>query len=120
VEWESRQWDGRGGRDSNAFKADDSLRSFLFTLKNPDNIPARRFALKGEKRWAAISCKSEVGPNFDDMCVYDICSTCAASRFCHKSLGFAYTNNTGLGNNTVFTDSFHFQGKEIEFFEITE
>jgi hypothetical protein len=48
VEWESRtprrSWD-----DSNCWKWDDSLNSFLFTLKNPHNVPARRFALKNEK-----------------------------------------------------------------------
>jgi hypothetical protein len=44
VEWESRP--------SSYWKADDSLKSFLFTLKNPHNIPAMRFALKPEKRAA--------------------------------------------------------------------
>jgi hypothetical protein len=37
--------------DSNAMEqGDDSQRSFVFTLKNPHNIPARRFALKAEKK----------------------------------------------------------------------
>jgi hypothetical protein len=43
VEWDSRtpkyKWD------------DDSEKSFLFTLKNPHNIPARRFALKAVSRF---------------------------------------------------------------------
>jgi hypothetical protein len=46
VEWESRYGE----------KADPSLMSFLFTLKNPHNVPARRFALKAEKKNKAISC----------------------------------------------------------------
>jgi hypothetical protein len=39
-------------------KADASLKSFLFTLKNPHNVPARRFALKAEKKNEAINCFS--------------------------------------------------------------
>jgi hypothetical protein len=40
VEWEN----------DCTFKADASLKSFLFTLKNSHNVPARRFALKAEKK----------------------------------------------------------------------
>jgi hypothetical protein len=46
VEWDSTSW----------YKADASLKSFLFTLKNPQNIPGRRFALKAEKKKQAIYC----------------------------------------------------------------
>jgi hypothetical protein len=35
VEWESRDWH---------FKADDSLKSFRFTLKNPHNLSTRSFS----------------------------------------------------------------------------
>jgi hypothetical protein len=49
VEWES-------GDD--VWKADDSLKSFVFTLKNPHNIPARRFALKAERKQWTIICGS--------------------------------------------------------------
>jgi hypothetical protein len=48
VEWES-------GSD---FKADDSLKSFIFTLKNPHNIPAKRFALKTVRKHRALYCDS--------------------------------------------------------------
>jgi hypothetical protein len=47
------RWDS-----SNCLKADDSQKSFLFTLKNPHNIPARRFVLKAEHKHAAVSCYS--------------------------------------------------------------
>jgi hypothetical protein len=53
LEWESRT--PKSDRDvSNCWKADDSQESFLFTLKNPHNIPARRFALRAEKKHRAI------------------------------------------------------------------
>jgi hypothetical protein len=69
VKWESRVHDGKFGDENNCFKADNSLKSFLFTLKNPHNIPARRFALKAEKKHEAICCYSFRGPFFRDICV---------------------------------------------------
>jgi hypothetical protein len=42
VGWKSRD---RAPRT----RADPSLKSFIFTLKNPQNVPARRFALKAEE-----------------------------------------------------------------------
>jgi hypothetical protein len=32
------------------YKGDDSLRSFLFTLRNPHGVPPRKFALKAEEK----------------------------------------------------------------------
>jgi hypothetical protein len=32
------------------YKPDPSQKSFLFTLKNPHNVPRRRFASKAEKK----------------------------------------------------------------------
>jgi hypothetical protein len=37
-----------------SYKADHSLKSFVFTLKNPHNFPVRKFALKAEKKDRAI------------------------------------------------------------------
>jgi hypothetical protein len=52
VEWESLNFlDGD--------KADPSLKSFLFALNNPQNVPARKFALKAEKKKQAIHCFSD-------------------------------------------------------------
>jgi hypothetical protein len=117
VEWESRKWNGNG---NNCWKADDSQKSFLFTLKNPHNIPARRFALKAEKKQWAINCDSEHGPHFGcgaDIVVYDNCNANTSS---FTLLGYTYTNDTGLHNGVVLTGSQNFQVKEIEVFEITD
>jgi hypothetical protein len=46
VKWES----------GNKYKGDDSLRSFLFTLRNPHGVPPRKFALKAEEKHNAICC----------------------------------------------------------------
>jgi hypothetical protein len=59
MAWESRQWIEKY-ENGNICKADPSLKSFLFTLKNPDNVPARRFALKSEEKENAINCHSHV------------------------------------------------------------
>jgi hypothetical protein len=117
VEWESRiptsedVW-------SNCWKADPSLKSFLFTLKNPHNVPARRFALKAEKQDWAISCASYCGPDFGDIGVRDNCNANTDSST--RCFGTVYSNDTGLDAETFFTGSSDFQVKEIEVFEITK
>jgi hypothetical protein len=114
VEWESGDWHWR---------ADDSQKSFVFTLKNPRNIPARRFALKAEEKWQAIQCDSEWGPRFGDYCLcfcdIGVSDNCNASTLSCTLLGRTYTNDTGLSAAVVFTGSQYFQVKEIEVFEIT-
>jgi hypothetical protein len=106
VEWES-------GRK---YKADDSLKSFLFTLKNPHNISARRFALKTGEKNHAIVCHSERGPCFyNSIYVFDNCNRHDNSNI---SLGDAYINDTGLDVGYVLTGWEYFQVAEIEVFEI--
>jgi hypothetical protein len=95
----------------------DSQKSFLFTLKNPHNLPAMRFALKAEKKHQAIQCRSDCGPYFGGIFVYDDCN---ANTDSNTHLGSSYINDTGLQATMVFTGSARFQVKEIEVFEITE
>jgi hypothetical protein len=99
-------------------KADPSLKSFLFTLKNPHNVPARRFALKAEeKNYAAIYCHSNYGSCFGiDIFVLDDCN---ANTDSSTRLGDHYINDTGRNGDKFFTGSRKFQVKEIEVFEIT-
>jgi hypothetical protein len=111
VKWESLDW-------RNCSKADPSLKSFLFTLKNPRNVLARRFALKAEMKDEAIDCWSDWGPSFRDLSVSDNGNT--NTRSCTYDFGVSYTNDTGLDGKTVFTSSQYFQVKEIEVFEITD
>jgi hypothetical protein len=67
LKWESRT-------DLPYIKADPSLKRFVFTLKNPHNVPARRFALKDEeKNWAIISV-SDWSPCFPGIAVFDSCN----------------------------------------------
>jgi hypothetical protein len=121
LQWEARVWNGKEGDQSNVYKCDDSLKSFLFTLKNPHDIPARKFASKADQRHRAIGCWDNKGPYFGgavaDMRVSDGCNSSANS---HTDLGHMYTNDTGLDEDIVFTGSKDFQVREIEVFEITD
>jgi hypothetical protein len=105
------KWDSRPG-----YKADPSLKSFLFTLKNPHNVSARRFALKAEKKDEAIICYSGCGPHFGDI---GVSGNCNANTDSCTSLGNWYTNDTELDRKTFFAGSYHFQVKEIAVFKMT-
>jgi hypothetical protein len=118
VAWASPKWNGRSGTGDNRSKADPSLKSFLFTLKNPRNIPPRRFALQAKMKDKAIICRSDYGPDFYDISVWDNCNGDPDSYT--SDFGGVYTNDTGLAGKTFFTGSQHFQVKEIEVFEISE
>jgi hypothetical protein len=109
VEWES------GCRS----KADPSLKTFLFTLKNPHNAPARRFGLKAAQAGAAIWCNTEWGPSFG----YDIhvSNNCNANTNSYTYMfGVSYINDTGSDKNRFFTGSQSFQVREIEVFEVSD
>jgi hypothetical protein len=108
VEWESHM----GGK----FKADPSLMSFLFALKNPHNFPARTFALKADMKDYAIGCKSSGGPWFNGLCVSGNCNT----NDSWSRIDLSYTNDTGLDGTHVLTGSRMFTVKEIEVFEIAD
>jgi hypothetical protein len=107
-----------GWESSGKLKADPSLKSFLFTLNNPHNVPARRFALKAERKDWAILCSSDWGPNFGEIRVSDICN--ANTNSYAGAFGDNYTNNTGRDGKTFFTGSSTFKVKEIEVFEIMD
>jgi hypothetical protein len=118
VEWESRVYNGKTGKQNNSWKGDESRRSFLFTLKNPHKIGAKKFELKEEMKQKAIFCHFEVGPFFsNDIGVCDNCNEKSNNGTC---LGYAYENVTGLDKFVVFTGSENFQVKEIEIFEVMD
>jgi hypothetical protein len=112
VKWESRMVTGDG---TNCYKADQSLKSFLFTLKNPHNVPVRRFTLMPQKKDKAMFCDSGLGPCFSDIDVSDDCNAYTVSW---TEFGRSYTNATGVDGEMFFTGSKYFQVKEIEVFEI--
>jgi hypothetical protein len=108
VDWEYRLGNGKRGNENNWSKADDSQNSLLFTLKNPQNIPARRFVLKTEEKQQAICCDCTWGRRFGD---FSVSSNCNASTH----------GTTFVGKEkVVFTGSWEFQAEEIEVLEIVD
>jgi hypothetical protein len=97
-------------------KGDPSLKSFIFTLTNPHNVPPRKFSLKPEKGDWAISCYSQWGPSFRDISVRDNCHETTSSYT--LTFGSNYTNDAWRDGEVFFTGSKNFQVKEIEVFEI--
>jgi hypothetical protein len=118
VEWESVEWNGKSGAEHNGWKADPTLQSFLFSLRNPHNFPSRRFALKASEKARAIDCDSAWGPCFSDIGVFDGCN--ANNENYAANFGYVYTIDTGLDGFTFFAGSTYFTVKEIEVFEITD
>jgi hypothetical protein len=57
------------------WKCDDSLKTFLSTLKNLCNILAKKFALRADANEHAIYCYSAGDPEFDSMHVSGHCNT---------------------------------------------
>jgi hypothetical protein len=114
------------GDGSNTLKGDDSLRSFLFTLRNPHDIPPRKFVLRAERKQHAIYCDSGHGPAFgrtdswSDICVYDNCNR---NRDSYTHIGTRhgdrmYANDTSF--EYFFTGALNFIVNEIEVFEIAD
>jgi hypothetical protein len=68
------KWESLTGSYDERCKAGPSLKSFLFTLKNPHNFPARKFALKAEAKNFAIFRDFSRGPCFGGIWVSDHCN----------------------------------------------
>jgi hypothetical protein len=92
-------------------RSDESIQSFLFTLRNPDNVPARRFALKVEKKDRAIGYWFGLGPDVYEIRVFD-------KRKANANIGtskFHYsTDDTRLDENALFSGSQKLSVREIE------
>jgi hypothetical protein len=103
--------------DTYYYKRDSSAKSFLFTLKNPHNFPARVFPLKRDKY--AVFCYDGNGPCFGSDFLDDHLDLVVSDRQCSTvNFGSSGKNNTGLAGATFFTGSRDSKIKEIEVFEI--
>lgn len=113
LEWETP----RRARGYNGWKADDGMKSFLFTLRNPHNLAPRKFGLRPDGKERAYFCDAEWGPHFGDIMVSKECNS--GVSFAHN-FGSSYENTTGLMGETFFTGGSEFKVKRIEVFEIRE
>jgi hypothetical protein len=107
IPWESPFW-AKG-------RSDESGKSFLFTIKNPFNIPVTVFSQISGKS-SAIRVSSSLGPCFgeSDLLISDNCNTTANIS---GGLGRTYKNDSGVNGTFLLTGSENFIVKEIEVFE---
>jgi hypothetical protein len=104
-------WSSREGASS-----DPSLRSCIFTIKNPHNLAPRIFKLKQQEN--AIYNHLKYGPRFGDGMAADLW-VCGESFLANSSvLGMSYINNTGIEGSKVLAGSSCFSPNEIEVFEV--
>jgi hypothetical protein len=105
------EWENNCGN-----KRDDSLRSFLFTLRNPRGVPPRKFALKAEQ----CSLQSTFCPMFGGgcICVHDNCNENTNSTTSY--FGDEYDSVSGKLEGDFLSGAQKFTVKEIEVFEIAD
>jgi hypothetical protein len=104
-------WSSSGG-----WASDASLQSFVFTIKNPHNLPAQIFKQKKEEY--AIYDVSTHGPTFGSNHDFRVFDPFESATRNYSDLGNTYTNDTGIGANKVLTGESSFGIKEIEVFEV--
>ncbi len=102
-------WNSNGGCFQSAANA-----SFVFTLKNPHNIPPTRYSCKNPAN--ELYGHSNYGPTIggSDLLVADQANANNHSQ-CH--LGYSYNDTTGLAERT-FTGNKHFYVAEYEVFAL--
>jgi hypothetical protein len=100
----------------NNYVSDPSLTSFIFTLKNPHNLPAQIFKLKLAGN--AICGSGSYGPTFGGGHDLHICDQSRTSNGSYSNLGHSYINKTGIAQNQVLTGAREFTVGEIEVFEL--
>jgi hypothetical protein len=99
-------------------KVDDSLRTFLFALRNPRGIPSRTFTLKAGKQQSAVYCTSTCCAAFGDIFVHN-----DYNKNSHIRTG-NWRSNSASANDTACEGFLRgaewFTVKEIEAFEIAD
>jgi hypothetical protein len=108
-------WDGTG-----QYKADTSLQSFIFTVRNPSNTAPRRFALKSNRAQYAIYCSPSYGPTFGAGQDFYVTFPGNGSASVSTNLGSSYNNDTGHPGNSFLAGNSSFLIKKLEVFEVSE
>jgi small GTP-binding protein len=98
-------------------KSDPTSDGFLFTLKNPHNLPPQRFRLTRGQQSSAIKVSSRICSCFGDDDLF-ICGGCDANPSHSRGFGSTYENTTGIDGRLVFAGSDTFIVDEIEVYWI--
>jgi hypothetical protein len=101
------EWDST----TNNSKKDESMGTFLFTLKNPHGLDPIRFGLKAGGS-SAIYCRSDrLAFGGHDIYVSDNCSTNTSN---YARVGISFENNTKIDSQVLFDGALYFTVDEIE------
>jgi hypothetical protein len=101
---------------TNGYLADPTRQSFVFTINNPHNLPARVFIQKEEAK--AIYDYASYGPTFGNGCDLHVYDNCRNTDSNYSNLGSVYDNDTQIAGNQVLTGAQYFTVQEIEVFEL--
>jgi hypothetical protein len=88
--------------DNNCFKADPSLKSFLFTLNHRPNLSLQRFGLRVESQDRAIYCCADRGPHFWDIGIANACNANTDSYGYLNGRNDSYRDDARKGTETFF------------------
>jgi hypothetical protein len=92
------------------------MKSFLFTIKNPHNLPARIFEQR--QVGGAICDASSHGPTFGGGTDLSVAGDSRNFKSGYSKLGTGYTNDTALPGTTLLAGRQNFSVNELEVFEV--
>ena len=120
IDWQSTTWNGICGKGNNA-RRDGKGYEFVFTLRNPHDIPPSKFNMK--KNWLdhSICCDINLGPIFgcNDIRIQNNCDE-ENNYFTYYDFNpgeFCFDDTTGK-KRLLFTGNSTYKVKEIEVFKI--
>jgi hypothetical protein len=97
---------------------DTSGRSFIFTLKNPHNLAARKFNLMPKQR--AIFCGCDGGPSFGSGIDIRVLDNCNSHKNNYLNVNGSYLNDTEIDSMILLDGECYYTVHEIEVFAISE
>jgi len=120
INWESITWNGNVGENNNARRNGIGY-EFVFTLKNPHNIPPSKFNMKQDWLNHSICCDINLGPIFgcNDIRIENNCNS-KSNRFTFYDFQpgeYCFDDTTGK-KRLLFTGTPRYLVKEIEVFNI--
>jgi hypothetical protein len=97
---------------ASGYKKDESMGTFLFTLKNPHGLDPIRFRLKSDGS-NAIYCSS-VRLAFGKGHAIYVCDNCDTNANSHTYVSDSFENSTKTDFTVLFDGAHHFTVEEIE------
>jgi hypothetical protein len=97
---------------------DSSHQSFVFSLVNPWNVPAKRFGITSDSSKRSICCYSGYGPVFGSGSDFAVGNPLNGYEAGWSRFGESYPNDTGIDGQKFFDGQHRFTIQNIEVFAI--